>query len=443
MLTLNRPRRQALATLALLGFTVAPTAYVARLAWRANRPAHVREVEAEIGRRLGLRVAIASARHPRPGEDVLGEVVLRQEQGRGATGLEVARARSVRVRRLDGGMSLEAEGLRVRGESPSRAVAEANALLGRVGAEAASSKLSLSAPDCEVDLGRDGPRYRLKNVYGVLPVDLSAPDLSLSYLVPGERGDTRCELTLRRDRTGDRARTTLEFRNLEGPPPSARVLGPFFDATAWLGEAARLDGRLTLRQDGSAGWEAEFVGRLLDVDLASLVGRRFPDQRLTGRAVVEIASARWADRPGAQGFGWVEARGTIATGPGTIGAGLLRALKSEMSFRVQAPPLVPTGDVPFQHLGLAFAMTDDGEIRLDGHLGPGYPPDAVVVDARKLTPIASAPEGVANVRGLIRTLFPTDDDQADVLVPDTPESRLLRYLPAPPTIARSGDLLTN
>ena len=52
-LTLNRPHRQALATLALLSFTVAPTFYVASTAWRINRPSHVRDVEAELGRHQG------------------------------------------------------------------------------------------------------------------------------------------------------------------------------------------------------------------------------------------------------------------------------------------------------------------------------------------------------------------------------------------------------
>ena len=86
---------------------------------------------------------------------------------------------------------------------------------------------------------------------------------------------------------------------------------------------ARVEGALTLRQDGAKDWEAEFQGNLLDIDLAELVGRRFPTTGSSGKARLAVASARWADRPG-QGYGWVEAEGELTAGPGLIGFGLLQ-----------------------------------------------------------------------------------------------------------------------
>src|SRR5205823_2591195 len=58
MLALSRPYRQAMATVALLAFTVAPTGYVILTACRINRPGHLRDVEVEIRRQLGLQVTL-------------------------------------------------------------------------------------------------------------------------------------------------------------------------------------------------------------------------------------------------------------------------------------------------------------------------------------------------------------------------------------------------
>jgi hypothetical protein len=217
---------------------------------------------------------------------------------------------------------------------------------------------------------------------------------------------------------------------------SASVLDVFFDTPDWLGTGAKVDGALTLRQTGAKDWEADFQGGLYDVDLAVLVGRRFPGQHLSGVARLAVKSARWADRPG-QGYGWVEAQGELTAGQGTIGLGLLRALAAEMKFRF-APRLARLDDskpdVDFRALGLGFAMTPNGEIRVTGALGTEFAPDVVLVSGNN--PLAYAPQGAANVRGLIKTLFPVNP-AADpgVLVPLTAESRVLLCLPVPPDLA--------
>ena len=111
--------------------------------------------------------------------------------------------------------------------------------------------------------------------------------MTVSYRVASKGSSTRCELTLVRDRKAEPVRTTLAMKTMEGLPLPARVLDVFFDTADWLGPAAKVEGRLTLRQTGAKDWEADFQGDLLDVDLAMLVGRRFPGQRL--------------ERPGARG----------------------------------------------------------------------------------------------------------------------------------------------
>src|SRR6266568_4787753 len=132
MLALTRPHRQVLATLGLLAFTVLPTGYIASTAWRINRPGHVRDVEIEVGRQLGLLVTMEGVRYPRPGEVIYRGVTLRQEDGRKQSRLtEIARAEVVRLRHDDRELMLEVEALQLRGDDPKGAMAQVAALLQR------------------------------------------------------------------------------------------------------------------------------------------------------------------------------------------------------------------------------------------------------------------------------------------------------------------------
>ena len=118
MFPLSRPFRQGLATAALVAATVLPTALVATYAWRINRPGHIRDVEIVLGRHLGLQVTLEGVQYPRPGEAVYRGIVLRQEEPRGKGLVEIARAGSVRLLRGDRELTVYAEGLALRGESP-------------------------------------------------------------------------------------------------------------------------------------------------------------------------------------------------------------------------------------------------------------------------------------------------------------------------------------
>jgi hypothetical protein len=250
--------------------------------------------------------------------------------------------------------------------------------------------------------------------------------------VPGHGSGTRCELILSRDRRGDEIASKLSLKSVEGPPLPVKVLDLFFDAEGWLGADAALDGEIALRQNGSRDWEAEFRGELLDLDLGRLIGKRFPRHRLTGRARLKIDAARWGERPG-QGPGWIEAKGELLAGQGSIGIELVDALAREMSFRT-APKLDHLDprktDVEFRALGLAFAMQPSGEIQISGSLGSELPPDAVL--AGPTTALLSAPQGTASVLGLIKTLFPVSQASKTALVPLTAESHVLLSLPIPP-----------
>ena len=433
MLSLSRPHRQALATTALAIFAIAPTIYVISVACKINRPGHLRDVEVELARQLGLQVTLKSVAHPRPGEDVLRGVVLRQEEPRGKSFFEVARADEVRVFRKAGELMVEVAGLRLRGEGPRQAMEEATTLLKRAG-DVTWKRVGLSAPTCEIELGEEGPGYTLREVIADFRLDRGAPAVHASYRMLGDGPTTRCELTLRRDRSARPVRTTLAFETKEGLPLPARVLDPFFAAADWLGPDARVAGALTLTRDGEAQWEAEFRGDLLGVDLATLVAARFPDHHLAGTAAIQVKSARWANRGDGKGAGWVEAEGALTVGPGAIGANLLRGLGTEMKFRLD-PKLIAARDaeVPFQDFGLAFAMAGDGQLRLAGDLGTDYPAGAVIVAGVGRPPLAAAPATATSVRGLWNALVPQAAGRA--LIVDDPEAlRLRNYLPATPAL---------
>ena len=421
---LTRPRRQVLATLALVGFTIVPSLYVAYSAHRVRRPDHLREVEAEVGRRLGVLVKVTRASHPRPDVDQLEGVALRLDDARNS---EIARADSLRVTRGSGEMTLKVGRLGLKGVGGTDVLANVVTLMRRL-ISTEVGRIALVADRAEIDLG--GRVETVRDLAAILQVDREAPTLTASYLVADESGKTRtrCELVLRREVQPAGVKTTLAFKTMDGAIPS-RLLSPFFDAEGWLGDSATVEGTLNLAHRDGSDWEADFAGSLGHVDLDSVVGRRFAGHRLEGRARVTFEAARWAERAGGQGSGWVEARGVLASGPGSISVPLLRALEDRMRFRLDGAIDPRRADVEFQGLGLSFAMNELGELRLGGAMGLEFPPDVVLVQRQGARSLARAPQGVANVRGLWNTLIPAAEES---LAPVVPEAHALQSLPLPP-----------
>jgi hypothetical protein len=411
-----------------------PTVCVAVVAWRINRPGHIRDVEIELGRQLGLQVTLDSVHYPKPGDVAYQGIVIRQEEPRGRGLSEVARADVVRMVRGDRELALHAENLRMRGESPKQAIAHVVSMLQRSD-KISYERINLAAPQCRIDLGQEGLEFSAVDVAGEFIPNRSIPTLRVAYRLSHTGTGTHCELILNRDRTEANVRTVLVLKTLEGPPLPARVLNVFFDATDWLGDKAKLDGRLTLSQNGEKEWEASFQGNLLDFDLSALIGKNFPRHRLAGLGRVSLEKARWGDRPG-QGPGWLDAKGTLYATQGAIGVGLCSALAQEMKFRL-APRMARlderTSELEFRALGVSFDMRSSGEIHLSGALGGEFTAETVLVSAS--APLIFAPTGTATVHGLIKTLFPVSDSPPGVMVPLTSESRVLLCLPVAPEIA--------
>ncbi len=430
---LTRSARQSLATVILIGLTVVPTVFVGAIAFRINRPGHVRDVEVELGRQLGLQVTLAAVRYPRPGDVVYEGIVLRQEEPRSKGLVEIARADVVRLQRSDRELTLHLENPRVFAENAVLGLGQLGVLLQR-SAQIPFDRINVSAPSCQLELRGDSLVFPLREVAGEFLVDPGTPGLRLAYRVPGEGAGTRCELNFTRDRRTEQIETTLVMKTLEGMPLPARMLDVFFDAADWLGSDANFDGTVTLHQQGTQPWEVDFAGELLDVNLARVTGRRFPRHRLAGRARVVIKHAHWGRRP-TQGSGWVDVEGELLATQGSIGLDLIDALAREMKFRRSPRVTALDGrktEVDFRALGFSFALRSSGEIQIDGALGAEFAPEAVLVGGT--TTLLSAPLGTANVHGLIKTLFPVSQADAGYLVPHTAESQVLLSLPVPQSL---------
>lgn len=431
MVSLTRPVRQGLATLVVVLVSIAPTVYVGVTAWRINRPGHVRDVEVELGRRLGMHVGLREVGYPRPGEVRVRGLVLRREESRGGRLAELARAEVVRVERIDRELMLRLDDPSFRADSPAEGLEQLAGLLAQSG-RLPYERVSFSASSCRLDLGTDGQAAAVRDMAGTCVIEPEGATLKLSFAAPGSGPLTRCEAVVSRDRRAEPVATTVTVKIVEGPPLPAGALGAFFDVPEWLGPRATVEGELVVKKAGTGGFEAAFAGAFHDVDLAALVDKRFPGRHASGRARVAITNARWGDR-GAQGPGWIEAKGELTADAGSIDAGFLEALAREMRFRPSSRLKARTahgGDVDFRVLGLAFAINPAGEIHLQGSLGPEFAPDVVLAGAT--APLLSAPLGAASVHGLIKTLFPTAAADSSVLVPLTAQSRALFALPVAP-----------
>jgi len=211
MFPVTRPFRQTLATLLLFALSVVPTGFVAAIGWRINRPGHVRDVKLELGRQLGLQVTLDQVRYPRPGEVVYRGIVVRQEEPRGKGLAEIIRADQVRVQRANRELTILLENPRLRAENPRQILTQLGALMQR-SVQIPFERISVTAASGEVDLGGEDLRFTPREIAGEFLADPSTPTLKLAYRMPAGGADTRCELTLCRDRRSEHSRRRSSSR---------------------------------------------------------------------------------------------------------------------------------------------------------------------------------------------------------------------------------------
>lgn len=437
----SRPVRQTLATVAVVAGMILPTLAICWWAWSVNRPGHVREVEVRLSRALGMQIGLESVTYPRPGEIELTGVSFRQEEPRGRVFREVARARSLSIHEESGhALRVETPELELVADHAESAVDQLERLLKKASLDhPAIRKVNFVAERCvfaaEAGSTERPVRQEWRGVAGSAELGSDQVNVMAAGWTHTGEDRTRCEIRLARRRQGEQAETRIQVATMEGPAVAATMLEPIFDARGWFGERAKVQGTLELKRVESQPWQAQFAGTLNQVDLAAMVNGRFGLHRLSGIGQIDIRTARWSDRAG-QGPGWSEIEGDLTAGPGKASHGLVLGMGQQMRFRLANSlhkPTEPGHEVEFGSLGLRFHLSDDGRIRFDGACGPDFAPDIVAVSAAaKPAPIMAAPTQEANVRGLIKTLFPVNLAQTELLVPTTRESQSFqRLLPMP------------
>ena len=186
-------------------------------------------------------------------------IVLRHEEPRGKGLTEIARADVVRAVRGARELTLHAENLRLRGDSPRQALEHLGSLIQRSSA-LPFERLNLAATACQLDLGSESLTFSVQGVAGEFVADGARPTLRVAYRLAGTGVGTHCELMVSRDRSADPVRTSIELKTLEGVPLPGRVLDVFFDTARWLGPRARVEGTLLLDQIGTKDWEGNSRG---------------------------------------------------------------------------------------------------------------------------------------------------------------------------------------
>lgn len=449
-INVSRTHRQVAATVFVVVGLILPTIATCWWAFSVNRPGHVRDVEVRLSRALGMQIGLEGVSYPRPGEITLLGVVFRQEEPRGRVFREVARAKLLSLKPQGDGYLLEGPELSLVADDAETGMAQLGQIIQKTSTASDSIKrLAFAVDHCRilVESGAGGSPVSLdwQGVAGTVEARPEQTIVQASGWMHQSSQRTRCELKLSRKRQGEKAATQVSLATMEGPPLPALALEPLVDTTGWLGASARVQGELTFTQVESQPWQANFAGSLDQVDFSKVINNRFGSHKLAANGQVHIRQATWADRPG-QGPGWQEIDGDMTTGPGSMSHSLFLSMGQQMQFRL-AEYLHKTSkvknDINFSSLGLQFHLTGDGRIRFGGACGPDFAPDVVAVSSQaKPVPIMAAPATAANVRGLMKTLFPVNLAQAELLVPATRESHALqRYLPLPAALLEKSQVL--
>ncbi|MFM7591621.1 MAG: hypothetical protein ACKO85_07485, partial [Isosphaeraceae bacterium] len=411
----------------------------------------VRDVEVRLSQMLGMQVGLEAVRYPRPGEMVLLHPVFRQEEPRGKVFREVARARYMVVRQENDQIFVEASQMALQADHAESAMARLGSLLQKSpSGDQPTTRLNFSVDTCSVSLEESATgkpfQANWEKVAGWLENRPGQAVLQTSGWVGQADKPSRCELKITRRRQGEKATSQVEVATMEGPALESGLISPLFDTAGWFGEKSQISGRLILIQVEDMPWQAEFSGTIDQIDLSRTVTGRFGPHRLSASGRAHIIKAQWGSRPG-QGSGWREIQGDLTAGSGFVSHGLLLSMGQQMKFRI-LPEWIrasqPGETIDFTSIGLQFHLSPDGVIKFSGACGPDFGRDVVATSIIKERPkaIVAAPDSIVTVRGLIKTLFPVDFAQAELLVPSTRESQALqRYLPMPADRPGQPDIL--
>lgn len=397
-------------------FALLPTLVVGGWIIRRGLPEYAlaqrTEWERELSQRLGLTVAVDKLEYPQPGVARLVGVQLTHTE----TGDAVATIREVEIAQTDDTYVIEA----------SQPIVDVRqlALLGPSLHDRLMQAWVNGSPNCEllasdVTLQQEGQAVTLGELIGVVSQSPSGdPSVDLEFTVPSASGQaSRGTISLVRNRQMRPPVTRWELQTGEAPLPGWLIVDAM-PALKQLGSNAQFAGAATWMQLPE-GLNAEFAGRIFDVDFDSLVSEQLPHQ-LSGWGTFDLQSAK------IERGQLVELRGDVQSRDGLIGPSLLAAASEHLGVQVPLELVADTNRaVPYRQLSIGFHLTDRALLLRGGCdvLHPG------VAIANAAGPVVEVPPQHSTAAvNVLRTLLPESEWQ----VPATRQTgSLAAMLPVP------------
>jgi hypothetical protein len=377
---------------------VLPTAGILVWTLALRLPWHVRAESQRLGWRLGLRVALGSVSHPRPGATVYEGLELADP----ATGRVVARCPRLEATwettaDVEGRdrpfLVLRTAAMEVDVGQPDELHRLLDRLLaGRTGWSDACARLEAT----RVTLSGGSPVAGLAAFQARLESLAKGIWAGVAFRCDGATEGQLASVCFSRDRQTPEPVLHVDLNTGNGDVPCALIaLG--WNGLAALGSECQFRGEIQADVSGGS-WNGQVRGHFSGVDLDGLVTRRFPHV-LSGSGQVFLDQMEFRDGRIEKASGWL-----VAMHGGSISRSLIESASQWLSLEVPVS-LRPEPVQPFAQLGFRFAI-EAGQLQLQGRcpldsprgstlvLGPGGP----ILDAPRPRPVALA--------SLVQTLAP-------------------------------------
>jgi hypothetical protein len=364
-------RRIALATFFAVG--VLPTVVVSIWALWWQSTWHVRAEAERLGWQLGMRVSLASVRHPRPRVVIYEGLELRNPE----TDRPVFRCRSVESDR-NGSCQEAADAqppLRLAVTSPeinASAWDELWRLLDRVlSRRAGLADRALTVTAEELAIAGSQASAKLVELRGKVETIPQGMQAEVVFRMAGQTGSEPARLRVMRNRQVTPPAVAFELES-GGSPLSCPLLAMGLEQFGWLGAQSTFQGTLWSSQsrDGPSG---EVWGNFIGVDLQRLASDLLP-HHVSGTAEIHVETARF------HGGRLQDASGTVTAGPGTVSRSLVEAAVERLGLTGGVGIDRPDRLIPYEKLEAGFAYNATG-VRIQG-LSPGDSPKTIVAGRR-------------------------------------------------------------
>lgn len=414
MFPLSDQARRGLCVVLFLLLGAVPTIAVGLWCLGRHRPERAAAEADRLGAQLGLRVTLGAVEHSRPGVVRYRNVQLLDPE----TGRLVARCDTIDAswQQTSGrfpALRLEPVGLEL-------ALEQREELL-RLYAQVTQSRTVLAEPCLRIAAAKAtmtfGPdRQVLEDVQVAMDTLPQGVQTEIIFRLAELGMVEPARLRLGRNRQTTPPADGFEFSTGSAALP-CRWLGALLPMLHRLGPESRVVGSLSAHQ-GSDGWQGEFRGQVVQIDLKALLDPYSPNQ-LVGVAQATIHQATFRRNR------LEEARGVLFSGPGWIGRSLVGSAVQRLNLALLAELASPGEFIRFEQLGVAFALDRNG-VRLQGQCAG--PATGVILADQNQALLGNRSEQPLPPGALVQWLCA----QGELQVPASgPSARLLALLPLP------------